>query len=77
MYVCACACDRGEVCKFVCLNVCYGAWKIVIISVNIVCVGLHGDSGSVPCKCLCDVHYPYVERYISIYMLYDMFIGGN
>ena len=35
------------------------------------------DYDSVPCKSLCDVHYPYVERYISIYRLYDMFIGIN
>ena len=34
--------------------------EILIISVNIVCVGLYGDSGSVPCKWLCDEHYPYV-----------------
>ena len=54
-----------------------GLGKAVIISVNIVCVGQYGDSGSVPCECLCDVNYPYVERYISIYRLYDRFIGGN
>ena len=69
VHVCMCVCVCVIGMKSVNLYIemfSMGAWKAVIISVNIVCVGQYGDSGSVPC-----------EWYISISRLYDRFIGGN